>query len=114
MLVDYKYIYEQIIENIEYVFQVLYHYFDIYYLSWLAWMFYPLVMTLILPFSILILIYASALFLHLYRLRHTLKSAVKDVVQRKGFWDSARQIIAAVWDAQGKIWHGRFIHCFSQ
>ncbi len=108
MLVDYKYIYEQIIENIEYVFQVLYHYFDVYYLSWLAWMFYPLVVTLILPLSILILIYASALFLHLYRLRHTLKSAVKDAVQRKGFWDSARRILAAVWDAQGKIWHGMF------
>ena len=107
MPVDVRYVYDRVIENIETVFQFLYHYFDVYYVSWLGWVFYPLVVTFILPLTILLLVYASALFLHLYRLRQPLKDAVQDAVHRKDYWDSARRILAAIWDAQGKIWHGK-------
>ena len=106
MPVDLGNIYEAAVDSIETVFKFLYHYFDVYYFSWLAWIFYPLVVTLILPLTILLLIYASALFLHLYRLRQPLKQAVKDAVHRRDFWDGARRILAALWDAQGRIWHG--------
>ena len=108
-VLDLRFLLELAIEYIEAVFQFLYHYFDVYYVSWLAWVFYPLVVTLILPLTILLLVYASALFLHLYRLRQPLKTAVQNAVQKKDFWDSARRILAAVWDAQGKIWHGKVL-----
>ena len=108
-VLDIRFLFELAIEYIEAVFQFLYHYFDVYYVSWLAWVFYPLVVTLILPLTILLLVYASALFLHLYRLRQPLKTAVQNAVQKKDFWDSARRILAAVWDAQGKIWHGKVL-----
>ena len=80
---------------------LLQNYLDIAYLEWLAWLFWPLLVTFILPVSMLLFIYASAFFLHLYRLRHTLRSAVQ-----RDHWDGARNVLAAIWDAQGRIWHG--------
>ena len=92
-------------EYIELVYEYVYqHYFDIYYFEWLIWLFYPLVLTFILPTIILILVYASALFLHFYRWRHHLKD-----VYTRDVWEAARHTLAAFWDFQGKIWHGNLI-----
>ena len=78
---------------------------DIYYLQWLAWVIYPLIVTFVLPTLILIGVYVSGIFCHLYRLRHLLR----EVFHTGDFWDGARKFLAALWDAQGKIWHGIFI-----
>ncbi|KAI0221979.1 Transmembrane protein 68 [Lamellibrachia satsuma] len=75
---------------------------DLCYLQWLAWLFYPLVITFVLPICLLLLLYASAMFLHVYRLRHLLRSAALS----RHYWDSARYFLAVLWEAQGKIWHG--------
>ena len=85
-----------------------YNYVDVYYMSWLMWLFYPLLVTFILPIVIFILVYLSSLFLHLYGLRHHIRTALHDAY-RGEVWDGARHILAALWDAQGKIWHGMLI-----
>lgn len=77
-------------------------YIDIVYFRWLLWVFYPLVITFVLPACLLLLVYASALFLHVYRLRHLWVSAV-----HQDFWYGGRRIICALWEAQSKIWHGK-------
>ena len=77
-------------------------YIDIDYWQWLACVFYPLVVTFLLPLLILIGVYISGIFLHFYRLRHLLR----EVYTKGDFWDGARKFLAALWDAQGKIWHG--------
>lgn len=74
---------------------------DIQYLSWLIWLFTPVVVTFLLPLVILFLLYSSALFLYLYRYRHRLKDAYS-----RDFWNGARNTIATLWDAHGWIWHG--------
>ncbi|XP_013382530.1 transmembrane protein 68 [Lingula anatina] len=76
-------------------------YFDIDYLRWLAWLWYPIIISFLLPLMIIAFLYASALFLHIYRLRHQLKDAYS-----QDFWNGARKTLAALWDAQGYIWHG--------
>jgi len=96
-------LYESISEHIEWFFNYVYHnYVDLYYLQWLIYVLYPVIITLILPALIFLLLYASQLFLQLYRLRQHFGS-----VLHMDCWDGARQIIAAVWAAHGKIWHGQ-------
>ena len=68
-------------------------------------MFYPLVITFLLPFVLGIFLYGSALFLHIYKLRHHLR----DIYSRRDLWDGARHSLAAFWDAHGKIWHGKWV-----
>ena len=78
---------------------------DFDYGTWLLWLFYPMLITFLLPFVIFFLLYGSAIFLHIYRLRHLLHDAyVRDR------WRGARKALAALWDAQGTIWHGNFIY----
>lgn len=74
---------------------------DIDYLSWVLWVVYPIIISFLLPLVILILVYASALFLHCYRYRHRLREAY-----HHDFWDGARNMLAVLWDGQGYIWHG--------
>ena len=74
---------------------------DFDYMAWLWWLFYPMLITFLLPFVIFFLLYASALIVHVYRLRHLLRDAY--VTDR---WHGARKAVAALWDAQGKFWHG--------
>jgi hypothetical protein len=89
-------------EYFDSVFNYVYqNYVDIYYVQWLIYIFYPLVVTFLLPAAIVLFLYASSLFLQLYRLRRHFSD-----VYNMDFWDGARQIVAALWDAQGKIWHG--------
>jgi len=95
-------LYESVSEHVELFFSYVYqNYVDFYYVEWLIYILYPIIITLILPALIFLLLYASQLFLQLYRLRHHVGS-----VLHMDYWDGARQIIAAVWAAHGKIWHG--------
>jgi len=95
--------YEYVPEHVEWFFNYVYqNYVDLYYVQWLIYVLYPIVITLILPALIFLLLYASQLFLQLYRLRQHFGS-----VLYMDCWDGARQIIAAVWAAHGKIWHGK-------
>jgi len=71
-------------------------------LRWLTWLLYPIVVTFVLPFVIVIFLYASAFVLQLYALRRHFFEAYR--MERP--WDGARRVLAACWDAQGKIWHG--------
>jgi hypothetical protein len=90
-------------EYLDTAFNYIYHnYVDLYYVQWLIYIFYPLVITFLLPAAIVVFLYASSLFLQLYRLRRHFSD-----VYSMDFWDGARQIVAALWDAQGKIWHGK-------
>jgi len=93
---------ESLSKQIEWFINYVYHnYVDLYYIEWLIYVLYPVIITLILPAVIFLLLYASQLFLQLYRLRQHFSS-----VLHMDYWDGARQIIAAVWAAHGKIWHG--------
>ena len=81
-------------------------YVDVHYMQWLAWVFYPLILTIFMPMFIVVVLFGCALFLHLYQLRHYLLSALRAAVDRGDFWDGARHIIASLWDYQGRVWHG--------
>lgn len=77
---------------------------DINYLAWVLWVVYPIIITFLLPLVILVFLYASALFLHIYRYRRRLREAYQH-----DFWDGARNTLAVLWDAQGYIWHGEIL-----
>jgi len=95
-------LYECVSEQIEWFLNYIHqNYVDLYYVQWPIYVLYPVIITLILPVLIFLLLYASQLFLQLYRLRQQFGS-----VLHMDYWDGARQIIAAVWAAHGKIWHG--------
>ena len=79
---------------------------DVNYMQWLAWVFFPLILTILMPFVIVLLIIITALFLHLYQVRHNLFCAIKDVVDRGDFWNGARHVVCLLWDFYGKVWHG--------
>ena len=88
------------------VYFLIHDYVDVHYMQWLAWVLYPLVLSILAPFIFALFVFACALFLYLYKLRHYLRDAITDAVNRGDFWDGARYIIASLWEAQGKIWHG--------
>nr|XP_022314363.1 transmembrane protein 68-like isoform X2 [Crassostrea virginica] len=74
---------------------------DIDYWRWVLWVVYPIILSFLLPILILLFLYCSAFFLHLYNYRHNFREAYNHDI-----WDGARTAIAAAWDAQGRIWHG--------
>jgi uncharacterized integral membrane protein len=105
MPLEWTIIFNNTVNTIEAIYDYIYdHYVDLYYIEWLAWVFYPLIITFLLPTFIVLFLYASSLFLQLYRLRH-------DICQAYGqdFWEGARQFISILWIAQGRIWHGMYI-----
>ncbi|GAA6099677.1 transmembrane protein 68 [Tachysurus ichikawai] len=70
-------------------------------LEYLLWVFTPLVIVFILPFIIVILLYLSILFLHVYKRKNQLREAYS-----YNLWDGARKTLATLWDGHGAIWHG--------
>ncbi|KAK6180040.1 hypothetical protein SNE40_012260 [Patella caerulea] len=78
---------------------------DIQYLSWVLWVIYPIIISFLLPLIILVFLYASVLFLLVYRQRHRLQEAYA-----RDFWDGARKTLAALWLGQARIWHGFEVH----
>lgn len=55
-----------------------------------------------LPAVILVLLYLSALFLHVYKYRY-------QITQAKNVWDGARQTLSACWEGHGWVWHGEIL-----
>ena len=87
-------------------------YADLCYWQWLVWLFYPLVLTFLLPVVVFISLYCCALFLHLYRMRALLRASASESYH--DFWHGARRFISIMFEAQGKIWHSRSPpRCFS-
>ncbi|KAM4556700.1 DGAT1/2-independent enzyme synthesizing storage lipids isoform 1-T6 [Fundulus diaphanus] len=75
------------------------------FLEYLFWVFTPLVVVFLVPFLIVILLYLSILFLHVYKRKNQLKEAYSN-----NLWDGARKTLATLWDGHGAIWHGYEIH----
>ncbi|XP_061111106.1 monoacylglycerol/Diacylglycerol O-acyltransferase-like isoform X2 [Conger conger] len=75
------------------------------YLDYLLWVFTPLAVVFILPGFILLFVYLSILFLHVYKRKNQLREAYSN-----NLWDGARKTLATLWDGHGKIWHGYEIH----
>jgi len=71
------------------------------FLEYLLWVFTPLAIVFILPFLIVIFLYLSILFLHLYKRKNQLREAYSN-----NLWDGARKTLATLWDGHGAIWHG--------
>ena len=76
------------------------------YLEYLVWVFTPLAIVFILPFLIVILVYLSILFLHIYKRKIQLREAYSN-----NLWDGARKTLATLWDGHGAIWHGIYCVC---
>ncbi|XP_026168796.1 DGAT1/2-independent enzyme synthesizing storage lipids isoform X1 [Mastacembelus armatus] len=74
-------------------------------LEYLLWVFTPLAIVFIVPFLIVILLYLSILFLHVYKRKNQLREAYSN-----NLWDGARKTLATLWDGHGAIWHGYEIH----
>ncbi|XP_033855029.1 monoacylglycerol/Diacylglycerol O-acyltransferase-like [Acipenser ruthenus] len=75
------------------------------YLDYLVWVFTPLAIVFILPLFIVVFIYLSILFLHVYKRKNELKEAYS-----YNLWDGARKTLATLWDGHATIWHGYEIH----
>lgn len=70
-------------------------------LQYLSLLWYPIIVFLVLPFSIVIFLYASAFFLSVYKWRNQLQEAY-----HHAFWDGALETLAAIWDSQAYLYHG--------
>ncbi|GFY43790.1 transmembrane protein 68 [Trichonephila inaurata madagascariensis] len=77
-------------------------YIDIPFLSWLVWLFTPIIIAFVFPFVLFILFFLSALFVRAYRYRYRLREAYN-----RDVWDGARNTLATAWDALGWLWHGK-------
>ncbi|XP_072898334.1 DGAT1/2-independent enzyme synthesizing storage lipids isoform X3 [Hemitrygon akajei] len=75
------------------------------YLDYLLWVFTPLIIVFILPLFIILFLYLSILFLHVYKRKRELKEAYSNNV-----WDGARKTLATLWDGHATIWHGYEVH----
>lgn len=78
------------------------------YLDYLLWVFTPLIIVFILPMFIVLFLYLSILFLHVYKRKRELKEAYSNSV-----WDGARKTLATLWDGHATIWHGKYFSFFS-
>lgn len=77
---------------------------------WMEWhmvILSPIVLLFLLPGFILILLYGTALFLHIYQHR---RRQIYDAYA-SNFWEGARSSVAAFYDAQATLWHGKLLHC---
>lgn len=73
------------------------------YLIYLIWLFMPLLIGFLLPLLILILIYISAIIVHIYKRKTDIKEG-----HFNDFWDGARQMLATIWYAHARIWNGKY------
>lgn len=64
--------------------------------------FYPLLILFAFPLTLLAMMYATVVFLHVYRHR---RRQIYDAYS-ENFWDGAKQTVAAVFDAQATYWNG--------
>ncbi|XP_058032426.1 monoacylglycerol/Diacylglycerol O-acyltransferase [Ahaetulla prasina] len=71
------------------------------YLIYLTWLFMPLLIGFLLPAVIILLIYISAIIVHIYKRKADIKEGYLN-----DFWDGVRQILATMWYAHARIWNG--------
>jgi len=80
-----------------------------------SWIFKPVFLySFIFPFVVILFLYSSAIFLHLYKRRHEIKDFIQNPSPHADKWDWARLFLAAVWEAQGSLWHGYDIQGFDK
>ncbi|KAG7204575.1 hypothetical protein KM043_004998 [Ampulex compressa] len=77
-------------------------YIDVDFALWLSWLLMPLIITFLLPLVIVILLYLTGLILYIYKLHRTRLRGIYGT----DWMNAARNVVAAVWDAHGWIWHG--------
>lgn len=80
---------------------------DINLTLWLSWLLTPVVIFFILPLTIMLFIYLSSLLLYIHRVHK--RRLIRRLQEAANEWDIAkagREIVSALWDAQGWIWHG--------
>uniref|UniRef100_A0A8B9S3U0 Transmembrane protein 68 n=1 Tax=Apteryx owenii TaxID=8824 RepID=A0A8B9S3U0_APTOW len=75
------------------------------YAVYLLWVFFPLIIVFLLPGVILLFIYFSIIFVHIYKRKNELKEAYSN-----DFWDGAKEMLATLWDGHARIWHGYELH----
>lgn len=64
----------------------------------------PIVIVFVYPFICMIAVYSCAVFLRVYRHK---RRQIYDAYSTN-FWDGATQILAAIIDAHGEYWHGKY------
>ncbi|KFP71904.1 PREDICTED: transmembrane protein 68 [Acanthisitta chloris] len=75
------------------------------YVIYLLWVLFPLAVVFLLPGVIVIMFYISILLVHIYKRKNELKEAYSHDV-----WFGAKEMVATLWDAHGRIWHGYEVH----
>ncbi|XP_069477160.1 DGAT1/2-independent enzyme synthesizing storage lipids [Ambystoma mexicanum] len=70
------------------------------YANYLLWVFTPIIVVFILPFFIVLFLYLSVLFIHVYKRKNELKEAYTNNI-----WNGARKTLATLWDGHALIWH---------
>ena len=78
---------------------------DILYLEWLFWLLSPVAATFLLPFGILLMLYVCALLIQLFHLRGYLFN-----ISYANTQIASTKLLAMLWTAHGKIWHGHYKH----
>nr|CAX69493.1 Transmembrane protein 68 [Schistosoma japonicum] len=93
-----------------------------YLVAFIYWLRHPLLLCLLLPFSLIVFIYFTVILLHLYHLRYWLRRHLNRLLSKlnqssegpssashvclDSLAELLRRIVAAVWDAHGRIFHG--------
>ena len=72
-------------------------------MDWLMLLLSPFVVVFVYPAVLLMMMYGSAVFLHVYRHR---RREIYDAYTGN-FWEGAMQAVAAVFDSHGSLWHGK-------
>lgn len=79
-------------------------YIDLDYSLWLWRLLTPLIITFLLPLVFVALIYISFITLFVYKLHRQV--ILQALISEPNFWDIGRKVVAAIWDAHGRIYHG--------
>ncbi|XP_065364925.1 DGAT1/2-independent enzyme synthesizing storage lipids isoform X2 [Calliphora vicina] len=79
-------------------------YIDLDYSLWVYRLLTPLIATFLLPLVFVALIYISFLILYIYKLHRQV--ILRSVRTDRGFWKVGRKLVAAIWDAHARIYHG--------
>ncbi|XP_036342548.1 transmembrane protein 68-like [Rhagoletis pomonella] len=79
-------------------------YIDLDYSLWLYRLLWPLIVTFLLPLVFVALIYISFVMLFIYKLHREV--IMRTVRTDRKFWEFGRKLVAALWDAHARIYHG--------
>ncbi|RTG91389.1 uncharacterized protein DC041_0012864 [Schistosoma bovis] len=97
-----------------------------YFIAFVYWLRHPLLLCFLLPFLLIFFIYFTVILLHLYHLRFWLRRHLNRLLSKfrqsstspsisisstshiylDSLAELLRRIVAAVWDAHGRIFHG--------